>query len=225
MAACETSIEVHCSLYERYVEGSYYCFLETNSTGHDVSETSDLDCGTLDDESVECTDLGTAQNAAAINLFLLCSTLLILGLAHRYNDKAVAVQNLLVASMLAEFAACACAFISAGSYRGYIEAVSKVDIYFTTQNGESQRVGTLDVDWIYGYSWILTVMSGILAVCSVCTSYYFYYQGTFRNKTRIDRTRKGGGDANDLPAVRNTLGVPLMPGGIDSDPPSSVYEL
>ena len=205
---CDASIEVRCSLYKQYLEGSYFCYLEPDAEKQEVQETSDLDCATLDDDSIECIDLTTAQNAAAVNLFMLCATLAVLAVTIWYRDRAVEARNLLLASTVATFAACLCAFISAGSYRNYLEAVTTVDLYYDPGNGEEQEVGTLDMEWSYGYSWSLTILSGAFSITYIFTAGYLWFTDYFNDKTSYPNATRGGID--ELPAVRNTLGVPVM---------------
>jgi hypothetical protein len=206
---CEASLEIRCSLYEKFLEGSYFCYLQTNATRHDLDDTSDLGCGALDDDSIECLDLETAQNAAAVNLFILCSAFAILGVAYWYKEKVTEVNNLLLASMLAECVAGLCAFISAGCYRNYLEAVSTVDIYYSSDTvGGDQKIGTLDMDWEYGYSWILTIMSGVFSLVCIFITSYFYFTDFFNDKRRSN-SNNGQEARDDLPTIRNTLGVPV----------------
>lgn len=195
------------------------------SSKQDVSDTSDLECGVLDNDSIECTDLTAAQNAAAINLFMLCATLLALAAVYYYKDRPAQMKKVLIASMVTEFVACICAFIAVGSYRSYLEAVSAVDIYFTANTGEKQNIGTLDMDWTYGYSWTLTILSGTFAILCIFISAYFIYSGTFNNKKWANASGMARGDLDDLPTVRNVLGVPLVSEGEESTVPSSNYEL
>jgi hypothetical protein len=203
---CEASLEIRCSLYERFLEGSYFCSMQENATAHELDDTSDLGCGSLDDASIECLDLGTAQNAAAVNLFMLCSAFAILGVAYWYKERVTEVNSLLLASMLAEFVAGLCAFISAGSYRNYLEAVSTVDVYYQSDTGGGeQKMGTLDMDWEYGYSWTLTIMSGVFSLVCICITSYFYFTDYFNDKNN----NRNGQAQDDFTTITNTLGVPV----------------
>ncbi len=203
-------MDVHTSLYKKFIDGSYFCFLQVNATSQDYSESSELDCTELDESSAECNALETAQNSAAVSLFILSSTVLLLLGGFHFKERVTEVNNFLIAVLAAVFISMICSFICAGSYKTYLEGVSTVTVNIEDASGQSTEIGTIDVSWTYGYSWVLMVMSGVSCIFLFGATAYLFFTDFFNDKKQNRRASSTAEDIH-LPAITNALGVPLVP--------------
>ena len=184
-----------------------------NATYTEVSDTKDLDCDTLEDDSIECYDLTSAQNAAAINIFIVSINIVITMVLHKFGQK-----RSLVGIIVVSFMAACCGFISSTSYRTYLDSASVIDIYYTAVNGDKSKLASLEVDWRYGPSWALTIVSGVMSLLLSIISSYLLYTDFFNDKRNADNDD----ELVSYPNVTNTLGVPLV---IENTDPRVAYEL
>ncbi len=211
--SCSAQLSASCSLYERTIDASYNCFPLPNATYTEVSDTKDLDCDTLEDDSIECYDLTSAQNAAAINIFIISTIVVIVMVLHKFGQK-----RSLVGIMLLSFMGACCGFISAASFRTYLDSASTIDIYYTAANGDQTKLVSLEVDWQYGSSWALTIVSGVISLLLLIINSYFLYTDFFNDKMLADTDD----ELVSYPNVTNTLGVPLV---VENTDPRVAYEL
>jgi hypothetical protein len=202
---CRGSLDIECSLYDRTIEGQYVCTPPGggNSTSQIISSTNELGCESVGETSSECTDLESAQNAAAIGVFLNCVALVcVASVVWLARKRSVQVTYLLLLGTIAlEISGAICCFIVLGAYRDYLEAASVFNLYSPTITGEQQYLGTIDVEWTFGPSWQLFGVAGgfclIAASFTMCTYRTKYYE-------KLKRSRESS------LGIQNTFGIALI---------------